>query len=253
MGRHKTVSINQSGKDEMRSAIIIGATSGIGRALAEQLAAEGVRLGLTGRREAPLEELKAILPTEVNTACFDVSEPTARQQLMGLIAEMGDVDLVIISAGTGFIDPDLPWEKEHETLATNGLGFAAMAHGAFEYFVKAGKGHLVGITSIAAIRGGEAVAYNASKALAASYLQGLRIRALKAGLPIQITDIQPGFVDTKMAQGEGLFWVAPPETAARQILAAVKRGAPHAYITKRWRLIAWFLKMVPDRLFARLG
>jgi short-subunit dehydrogenase len=71
-------------------------------------------------------------------------------------------------------------------------------------------------------------------------------------LPITITDIQAGFVDTPMAQGEGLFWVASPDKAAQQIYQAIRAKRKHSYITKRWRLIAWFFKFAPDAIYYRL-
>jgi short-subunit dehydrogenase len=85
-----------------------------------------------------------------------------------------------------------------------------------------------------------------------NYLEGLRVRARKAGLPILVSDIQPGFVDTAMAQGAGLFWVASPQKAAGQIYEAIQRKAKHAYVTKRWSVIGWLLKVMPDFLYAKL-
>ena len=73
---------------------------------------------------------------------------------------------------------------------------------------------------------------------------------MKAGLPIVVTDIKPGFVDTAMAKGEGLFWVATPQEAARQIYRAIERKAKHAYVTRRWRLFAWLFKLLPDFVLA---
>ena len=170
-----------------------------------------------------------------------------------LIEEMGGVDLIIISSGTGFINPDLNWAMEEETLDVNVTGFAALANVAFHHFLQAGRGHLVGISSIAAIRGSAvAPAYNASKAFVSNYLEGLRIRARKIGLPILVTDIQPGFVDTAMAKGQGLFWVAPPQKAARQIYNAIQRKANHAYVTKRWAVIGLLFKVLPYSLYSRL-
>jgi len=108
-------------------------------------------------------------------------------------------------------------------------------------------------SSIAAIRGGgDAPAYNASKAFVSNYLEGLRQMAAKMKLPLTVTDIKPGFVDTVMAQGEGLFWVAPAEKAAKQILEAVEKKKDHAYVTKRWRLVAWVLKLLPGRLYCKI-
>jgi short-subunit dehydrogenase len=85
-----------------------------------------------------------------------------------------------------------------------------------------------------------------------SYLQGLRKKASKANVPITVTDIQPGFVDTALARGENLFWVASAPEAARQICQAILARRSHAYVTKRWRLVAWLLKSLPDSLYHRI-
>lgn len=132
-----------------------------------------------------------------------------------LIRKMGGMDLIVISSGVGFINPDLNWSLEKEIIDVNVSGFTSMANVAFKYFCKQSSGHIVGISSIAAIRGGgEAPAYNASKAFVSNYMEGLRQKADKLKTPITVTEIQPGFVDTAMAKGEGLFWVASPEKAA---------------------------------------
>ena len=120
------------------------------------------------------------------------------------------------------------------------------------YFLCRGAGHLVGISSIAALRGSrEAPAYNASKAFASNYLEGLRCLAARSGLPIFVTDIIPGFVDTRMAQGEGLFWISSPQKAAEQIFSAIKARRRRAHITRRWRLIAFLLRFMPDFIYEK--
>ena len=96
-----------------------------------------------------------------------------------------------------------------------------------------------------------APAYSASKAFVSNYLQGVRYRFEKLKLPIVVTDVQPGFVDTRMAKGDRLFWVASPQTAARQIVAAIRGRKQHVYVTRRWRLIAWVLRIVPDALYSK--
>jgi len=237
----------------MRKAIIIGASSGIGLELARIMAREGYSLGLAGRRLELLEAARKELPAETRVKRIDVTRTEAMGQLSELISELGGADVIVISSGTGFINPGLEWEKEKATIDVNVSGFAAMANVAFEHFRVSGSGHIVGISSIAAIRGGgESPAYNASKAFVSNYLEGLRQKAVKLKLPIVVADIQPGFVDTVMAQGEGLFWVAPAEKAARQIFDAIEKKKSHAYITKRWRLIAWLLKLIPGWLYCRL-
>jgi hypothetical protein len=83
-------------------------------------------------------------------------------------------------------------------------------------------------------------------------LEGLRVTARKAGLPILVGDIQPGSLDTAMAQGPGVLWVASPQKAARQIYKAIQRKPKHAYVTKRWSVIGRLLKVLPDFLYAKL-
>mgnify|MGYP001469401312 FL=1 len=121
------------------------------------------------------------------------------------------------------------------------------------YFLQRGSGHLVGISSIAALRGNsDAPAYNASKAFVSNYLEGLRIKAVKSRKPVFVTDILPGFVETRMAQGEGFFWVAKPERAAEQILAAIRAKKRRAFIPRRWRLIAFLMRFMPDFLIEKI-
>ncbi len=201
-----------------------------------------------------LEELKDELPGKSFISFIDIAKPDAAiKQLKDLISEMGDVDLIVISSGTGFINHDLKWAHEKETIDVNVSGFTAMANAAMHHFLLKGSGHLTGISSIAAIRGdNNAPAYNASKAFITNYMEGLRKKISKAGKPIIITDIQPGFVDTAMAKGDGQFWVASPQKAAQQIYRAIEKKKKHAYVTKRWRLIGWLMKTVPEFIYNRI-
>ncbi len=211
----------------------------------------GRRCGATG---ALLEELCDETDGVVAIEAADVSDPEiAKNALTRLIERMGGVDLVVISAGTGRVNPDLDWALEHDAIRTNVVGFAALADVAIKYFMERGSGHLVGITSIAALRGGRhAPAYNASKAFQANYLEGLRQKVKKAGLPIAVTDIKPGFVKTAMAQGEFVFWAADADKAAMQIYRAILRKKAGAYVTRRWRSIAWIMKLLPGCLYEKL-
>jgi len=238
----------------MKKAIVIGATSGIGRELALHLSHEGYTVCATGRRTELLDSLQSELTSSSLIRRMDVSKPSeAIEILKDIIADLGGVDLVVVSAGTGFLDPELTWEKDSRTIDVNVTGFTAIANAAYHQFEEQGFGHLVGISSLAALRGGgDAPAYNASKAFMSNYLQGLRQRIAKLNVPIHVTDIRPGFVDTEMAKGDGLFWVQSPRKAAGQIYEAIKRKRKVAYITKRWRLIAWVLKVLPDAIYNRI-
>ncbi len=237
-----------------KKAIIIGATSGIGRELATVLSQNNYTVGIAGRRTQLLDEISEELPGDSFTKYIDVGTPDISMgQLKELITEMGDIDLIVISSGTGFINNDLKWAEEKETIDVNVSGFTAMANVAMHHFLLNASGHLVGISSIAAIRGdSNAPAYNASKAFITNYMEGLRKKVSKLGKPIVITDIQPGFVDTAMAKGDGLFWVASAQKAAQQIYKAIVKKRKHAYVTKRWKLIGWIMKALPEFIYNKI-
>jgi len=238
----------------MKRAIVIGASSGMGRELAKTLSRDGYAVGAMARRRQLLEELRAQVPGELHLQEIDVADAEAAMGILSrFIDRIGPVDLIVISAGTGEVNDDLDWRIEGETIRTNVVGFAAMANVAMRHFIARGAGHLVGISSLAALRGGrESPAYNASKAFQANYLEGLRQKIRRLRLPITVTDVKPGFVRTAMAKGEGLFWVAPVDKAVRQIYGAIQRRSPHVYVTRRWRLVAWILKAMPASLYERL-
>ena len=238
----------------MKKAIVIGASSGIGRELSKVLSGNQYIVGVMARRVQLLDELRKKMGTDVYVQEIDVSDAkSAMETLEKFIKEMGGVELIVISAGTGHLNDGLDWRLENETIRTNVTGFAAIANVAIKHFIEKGSGHLVGISSIAALRGGrESPAYNASKAFESNYLEGLRQKVGKLGLPITITDVKAGFVKTAMAKGEGIFWAAPADKAALQIYDAIKRRKPNAYITKRWRLIACLLKLVPGFIYEKL-
>jgi short-subunit dehydrogenase len=238
----------------MKKAIVVGATSGIGKELALLLAKNNYKVGITGRRSALLTELQQQDPDHFISKTFDVTDTgTIPQYLQELVDELGGVDLLVLSSGVGELNKPLDFTIEKGTIDVNVSGFTCVADWAFNYFWKQNTGHFVNISSIAGIRGNRvAPAYNATKAFQINYLEGLRQKATKLKLAITITDIRPGFVKTDMAKGEGQFWVASVEKAAQQIFKAIKRKKKVAYITKRWQLIAILLKLLPRSLFDRM-
>ena len=237
-----------------RSAVVIGASSGIGAAVAVELARRGYAVGIAARRVETLREVAAQHPGITATIPLDLHDVAeSRAAATDLIGKVGGADVFVISAGTGNENPGLEWAPEADTIAVNVTGFTAMATLAIEHFVQRGGGHLVGISSIAAIRGhGDAPAYGASKAVVSSDLQALRHKCAKQQFPIDVTEIQPGFVATAMAKGDGLFWVAPVDVAAHQIVNAIESRKAHAYVTKRWRVIAGVLRLLPEWIYNRL-
>jgi len=238
----------------MKKAIVIGGSSGIGRELAKILSENGYIVGIMARRVQLLEELRKDVEGILFVQKIDVANvEVAMETLNEFLKEMGGVDLIVISAGTGDINDSLSWHIENETIKTNVNGFAALINVIMHHFTEKGSGHLVGISSVAALRGGrESPAYNASKAFESNYLEGLRQKVKKSGLPITITDIKPGFVNTAMAKGDGIFWVAEPGKAARQIYHAIKSKKRSVYITRRWLMVAWLIKLLPGFIYDRL-
>lgn len=239
----------------MPNAIIFGATSGIGKQLINHLNKDGYNIAITGRREELLKSLKAENPDKISTYKHDVQEiETSNIVFNAIISEFKTIDLIIHSSGVGYENPELEWSKEYDTVKTNVLGATKIYSLAFNLFAEQGFGHLAAISSIASLRGSRgAPAYYASKAYQVNYLESLYLKTkeIKGGR-IFITDIRPGFVDTKMALGDGIFWMVPLNKATKQIYSAIKRKKRRVYISKRWNLIAWVLKIVPSWLIKKV-
>jgi short-subunit dehydrogenase len=238
----------------MKKAIVIGATSGIGKSITEILIQNGYAVGITGRRVDRLQSLKEKNPDKIHYCQMDVQDVSAVESICNkLVHQLGGLDLFIISAGIGDENKLLDFSIENNVIKTNVQGFTCVANWAMNYFKKQGHGHLVNISSIAGLIGnGEAPSYNATKAFQINYLEGLRLHAYKSSVDIHITDVRPGFVDTDMAKGEGLFWVAPVEKAAQQIFNAILRKKKIVYVTKRWRMIGFLLKIMPYSLLRKM-
>lgn len=218
-----------------------------------QLAKANYTVGITGRRKAELEEIKGQQPEAFVVNAFDNTLPGLVENLSSLVKTLGGLDLLVISSGTGELNPSLVYELEKPTIDLNVDAFTQIVNWAYAYFRQQQSGHIVGITSLAGLRGGRhAPAYNASKAYQINYLEGLRQKATSEKLNLTITDIRPGFVDTAMAKGEGIFWMAHPEKAAKQIYGLITHKRSRGYVTKRWRLFAWALKLIPRGLYKRL-
>lgn len=239
----------------MPNAIIFGATSGIGKQLIQYLIKEEYTIAVTGRRQELLEQIKKEHPNSISIYKHDVQDIDASFEVFNtIVSRLKTIDLVIHSSGVGYENPELEWEKEQDTIQTNVLGATRIYDLVFNLFKTQGYGHLAAISSIASLRGNrESPAYFASKAYQVNYLESLYLKTkeIKGG-KVYITDIRPGFVDTKMALGDGIFWMASLPKATRQIYKAIKRKKRRVYISKRWILIAWVLKIVPSWLIKKV-
>jgi short-subunit dehydrogenase len=237
-----------------KKIIIIGASSGIGREIACRYVAQGHKVGITGRRLNLLNELKEKYPEQISVSCFDVMEEGSQQKIKKLIEELEGLDLLIYNSGVGDPSTELNWETENITTKTNVNGFVEIVSHAFNYFVKKGNGQIAITSSVAAVRGNSwSPAYSASKAFMSNYAEGLNSKAGRLEKDIVVTDIRPGFINTKMAKGNGRFWVIPKEKAARQMICAIEKKKRVAYISKRWWLVAQLMKILPYSLYRRIA
>jgi short-subunit dehydrogenase len=234
--------------------IIIGATSGIGRRMAELYAQQGHHVGISGRRKELLDEIQQQHPGQVESECFDVTGTENISRIESLINKLGGLDILVYSSGIGEPNKELDWQLDKQTVDTNVNGFIEICNWTFNYFVKQGYGQLVTLSSVASHRGNSwAPAYSASKAFQSNYFEALAMKAFRMKKNIAITCIEPGFVKSKMAKGNKLFWLVPLDKAARQILQAIEKRRRRAYISKRWWLVGRLMRLMPFWIYKRLG
>ena len=222
--------------------------------VAKLLLADGWKLGVAARREALLQELKAIAPERVEVMTIDVTKPDAGQRLLTLIDQLGGMDLYFHASGIGKQNRTLEADIELRTIDTNAVGFTRMIGTAYRYFAEQGKGHIAAITSIAGTKGlGPAPAYSATKALQATYLQALEQQAYQRGLNIRFTDIRPGFVDTALLSGTFKYpMMLKPEAVARDIVSSIYHRRHVRVIDFRYRVMTFFWRLIPNCIWRRI-
>ena len=238
-----------------KTAIIVGATSGIGREVAVLLALKGYKVGIAGRREDKLAEVLALHDNIIATAKIDINHDDAPSQLLSLAERMGGIDLYFHSSGIGYQNIALDEEKEIATVETNTLGWTRMITAVFHYFEAhpERKGHIAVISSIAGTKGlGAAPAYSATKRFQYSYLESLCQLARIKHLDISITDIRPGFVDTDMIKEMRYPVKMKVEKVAREIVTAIEKKKAIATIDWRYRILVFFWRLIPRCIWVRL-
>lgn len=239
----------------MKKAIIIGATSGMGRGIALGLLAEGYAIGVCGRRKEALDEIKAMSPDRVFIKVIDVTKDEAPSLLMELISEMGGMDLYFHSSGYGKQNMDLAMDIERQTVLTNSYGFVQMVITAFNYFKKEKRsGRIAVISSVAGTKGlGAAPSYSATKRFDWTYIEALAQLAHIQKLDIRFTDIRPGFVATDFIAGDSYPMEMHTDYVVRHILKAVRNGKRKVIIDWKYRILCFFWRHIPSFLWERLN
>ena len=240
---------------EQQNIIILGATSGIGQTLAQHYIQCGHRVGISARRTEILKQMS----TEKSNVFYetsDIQQPEECIRALNLLATRmgGKIDLFILCTGIGQMNPQLDNLIEQNTIRTNVVGWTAIVDWIFNLFTMQKYGHLVAISSIASLRGlGPAPSYSATKAYQAHYLESLQQISLASGLPIYVTNIRPGFVDTPLlAHPEKFFWVVPVDKAAKQIVNAIHHKKSVVTVTRRWKFLVPIISYVPNWLIAKV-
>lgn len=245
-----------------RRGIIVGASDGLGAALARRLIREGYSLALVSRSKDKLDSLCHELNQAVNgprayAYIHDVHEyENARDLLRKIVADLGGLDLIVFVAGVNYPPGGIDkynFENDRQMIEINLIGAMAWLSPVAEMFQSAKSGQIVGIGSVAGDRGRVGnPGYNTSKAGLHTYLEALRNRLTRHG--VNVLTVKPGFMKTEMvkaAQGSTPFMI-PPEKAADDIWKAMKKRKQVIYTASIWRWIMLAIQHTPSIIFRRL-
>jgi short-subunit dehydrogenase len=244
-----------------RSILITGASSGIGRAVAFEMAKRGYALALTARRvdllEAVRDELARAHPsTAVEVRALDVSDYDAVfAAFRDLVDALGGIDIVFVNAGIGLSDSigRGQFERSRRNIEVNLIGAMATVDAAVGYFLERGSGHVVGNCSVAAFRGmARNASYGASKAGLANYLEALRVEVY--GKNIDVTVLYPGYIDTPLSDNlHDRPFVISAEKAAAIVADMIEKKVKSTTVPVfPWNIIGRLLKVLPLRVISKL-
>lgn len=243
-------------------AILIGATSGIGKELARRFIGKGWTVGLCGRRGKELENIMETYGTDkVCIAALDVTGEESADTLDGLLERFGAPDLFLYVSGVGYQNRELDEDKELRTVRTNCEGMVRMTTHFINYvrkhpetYSKEHKAHIAVVTSVAGTAGlGTAPAYSASKKMESTYVSALAQLAAMESYPVFFSDIRPGFVQTGLLREDKSYPLTMTvEKAADCIIRGLERRKRVITFDWRYRTIVFFWRLIPARLWERI-
>ena len=242
------------------NVVFLGATKGMGRALARSMSARGDRLFLLGRDVADLEKSAADLGVDgtppAGVAACNLSDPAGFDAALdGAFRALGHVDTVVVTAGLFApqaeleADPDLT----RAVLDVDFTGTVLFCEAARKRLLAGGGGKLVVFSSVAGDRGRKPVVlYGAAKAGLSHYLEGLDHKFRAEGL--EVVTVKPGFVRTGLTAGlKAPPFAGEPQDVAVRVLKAIDRGTPVVYAPAAWRPIMAAIRALPRFLMRRIG
>ena len=246
-----------------KRAVVIGASAGMGNALAKRLLAEGYTVGVAARRLEPLQALQTTYGADnVFVQQMDVGKPEeAIQNLNNLIQAMGGMDLCVI-ASSGYYDQNpsaREWDFNQSLLLVDILGVSALTRNAINFFEAQGSGHLVGFSSVDGYQGLAACPlYSAVKSYLTRFLEGERNRLVQLNIPVTITELVPGWINANpehdcSQSSPQAYWVEPLGDATDTIYNAIVQKQSVAYVTPRWEKVVNLLTTIPHDLYNALS
>lgn len=244
-----------------RRGLIIGASAGLGAALARKLSSEGYSLALLARSQKKLESLCREINAGGGAARAYIHNVVEYGRVPSLlreiVADLGGLDLVIYVASVNLPPGGMDkynFENDRQMIEVNLIGAMAWLTPVAELFQAAGAGQIVGISSVAGDRGRVGnPGYNTSKAGLTTYLEALRNRLTRRG--VRVLTVKPGFMKTEMlkaAAGPTPFAIEPA-TAAGHIVNAIKKRKQVIYTAPLWRWIMLVIQHIPSIIFRRLS
>lgn len=244
-------------KPSYERVLITGASSGMGRALALWFAKRGVTVYAAGRRVEQLESLKALAPDRIIPFPLDVADADATHEAVKqLDASCGGLDLVVANAGVGdeMSAKAIEWRRLKKVLDVNVMGATATLCAALPGMMARGRGHLVGISSLAAfVPLPKTSVYNASKSYLTAWLESLRLDVEKHG--VAVTAIHPGFVKSELTAKNRFpmpFILETDDAADRMGRAIMRRSR---WLSYPWptAFVAWLGSLLPRPLQRFIG
>ena len=244
----------------MSSVLILGATSGMARAVAAEFAAHGYDLVLVGRNRQELDALAADLAVRyqvrTDVHLLDVLNFDDHERVLGACLTAAGDALAGALLFFGYLGDQALAERDfgeaRRIIDTNFTACVSVLNILAGHFQARRSGFICAVSSVAGDRGRQSnYIYGAAKGGLSIYLQGLRNRLHRSN--VRVITVKPGFVDTPMTYGRpGMFLVASPKAVARGIYRAVEKGTDVAYLPWFWRPIMFVIRSVPEPVFKRL-
>ncbi len=241
----------------MPSALILGASSDIAVAIARTFAASGYDLILCGRktnRFAPMQsDLEIRFGVRASLAEFDAEDPASHRTFYESLGKRPDVAICVIGYMTEEKLAEQDWKTAEKTIQVNFTGAVSILNLIAEDFASAGKGTIVGISSVAGLRGRQSnYIYGSAKAGFLTYLSGLRNRLFPLG--VHVVTVLPGFVRTRMTENLSLppLLTAEPAEVGKAVFQAVKQKKNRIYVRWFWRWIMLLIRLIPESRFKKM-